>query len=205
MKKVSLFMIALFAFAAFLPLKTLACACCAEGGEYSISTVKPDLSKISMLAEMKFDGAAELFTTPAGFDDIKGLNSIKASYEASDSPDFFTLENVFAAKTWKLNFKTANGKTGTLNLPMPMQMLSFKADIHDTAEGSEVSLYKEWRFKGTVQSGNGFFTAGITKPTTYFLVLQGRGNNCDNAADFKYWRLEITGKNANYAFFGKLN
>lgn len=205
MKKVSLFMIALFALVAFLPLKALACACCAEPGEYNISTVKPDQYKLGLLGEMKFDEAAELYLNAGGFDDVKGLNSIKASYEANESTDFFSLGNVFAAKTWKFNFKTKDGKTGTLNLPLPAQMLSFKADIHDSAEGTEVMLYKEWRFKGTVQSGNGFFASGITKPTTYFLVLQGRGNNCDNAEDFNHWRLEITGKNANYAFFGKLN
>ena len=203
MKKLSCFIIALFVFVAFLPLDALACACCAEKGDYRISTVKPDTNTIGLLGEMKFDAATELYMSNGGFDDIKGLNSIKASYEAGDATDFFSLQNIFAAKTWKLNFKTKDGKTGTLNLPLPAQMLDFKADIHDS-EGSEVSLYKEWRFKGTVQSGNGFFTSGITKPTTYFLVLQGRGNRCDNASDFKHWRLEIIGKNADYAFMGKL-
>jgi hypothetical protein len=84
-------------------------------------------------------------------------------------------------------------------------MVSFKVDIHDKDEESGAPiLYKEWRFKGNVQSGTGFFKAGIVSPTTYFLVLQGRGNVCDNAEDFTYWRLEIEGKKANYAFMGKL-
>jgi hypothetical protein len=56
-----------------------------------------------------------------------------------------------------------------------------------------------------VQTGNGFFQSSIIKPTTYFLVLQGRGNNCDNAEDFTHWRLEITGRKADYAFFGELS
>lgn len=205
MKQTFTICLAIVALVFLFPSNAFACACCAEKGEYSISAVKPDQYKLELLSNVKFDVAAVMFTTAVGFDDIKGLNSIKASYEANDwtaTPDFFSLENIFAAKTWKFNFKTADGKKGTLNLPMPSQMISFKADIHDSQ--GEVSLYKEWRFKGTVQSGNGFFSASIVRPTTYFLVLQGRGNNCDNAEDFTHWRLEVTGKNANYAFFGKL-
>ncbi|MBS1792798.1 MAG: hypothetical protein JSS81_03030 [Acidobacteria bacterium] len=199
--------LAALALVSLFPSRALACACCAEKGEYYISTEKPDTYKLGLLEEMKFDDAAELYMNEAGFDGIKGLKSIEKDYDANDwtaTPDFFNLSGVFAAKTWKLNFKTKTGKTGTLVLPVPAQMLSFKADLHDTPEDTEVAVYKEWRFKGVVQSGNGFLGASIVKPTTYFLVLQGRGNNCDNAEDFKYWRLEITGRNAGYAFFGKL-
>lgn len=200
-------MIALFVLVAFLPLDALACACCAENGQYNISTETPDKARIAMVEEIKFSSAAELFLFSEF--DVKGLDSIKAEYEANDwatTPDFFSLDNVFAAKTWKLNFKTKGGKTGTLNLPMPKQMVRFAVDIHDgkTAGAGGPSLYKEWRFKGAVKSGNGFFASGIAPMTSYFLVLQGRGNNCDNAEDFKNWRLEINGKKADYAFFGKL-
>lgn len=208
MKKIPFFAAAIFAFVLLFTSESYACACCAEKGDYSISTLTPDKSKIELLTQMNFNGAAELYTNAAEFEAIKGLKSIQASYEAHNwetTPDFFTLENMFAAKRWKFNFTTADGKKGTLDLPLPAQMLSFKADIHDTPAGSEVNLYKEWRFKGTVGSGNGFFKSSILKPTTYFLVLQGRGNNCDNAEDFTHWRLEVTGKNADYAFFGKMN
>ena len=86
-------------------------------------------------------------------------------------------------------------------------MLTYKVDIHDdkTSAGGGPLLYKEWRFKGNVQTGKGFFQTGIVKPTTYFLVMQGRGNGCDNAEDFTHWRLEINGKKANYKLNGKLN
>ncbi len=207
MKLFLTFCLSIVALVSLFPSNAFACACCAEPGEYSISTEKPDDYKLGLLKEIKFNEAANLFMTEAGFDGIKGLSSIAKDYDSNDwvaSPDFFGLNNIFAAKTWKFNFKTKTGKNGTLVLPLPTQMLSFKADIHDTKEG-EVSLYKEWRFKGNVQSGNGFLSASIIPPTTYFLVLQGRGNNCDNAEDFTHWRLEITGKNSNYVFFGKLN
>ena len=197
-----------FAFVLLVPFDVFACACCAEPGEYRISMSKPSDYDLEQIGKMKFDDAAYLFMTEAGFDGIKGLKSIEKDYDSNSwtaNPEFFGLTNTFAAKTWKFNFKTATGKPGTLVLPMPTQMLAFQADIHDTPEGQMISLYKEWRFKGNVQSGNGFFAAGITRPTTYFLVLQGRGNNCANAEDFTHWRLEITGKNADYAFFGKLS
>lgn len=188
----------------------LACACCAEPGTYMIRTDKPDEYVIGLLGEMKFDDAANLYMTEAGFDGIKGLDNIAKDYDSQDwtaSPEFFGLTNSFAAKTWRFNFKTKTGKSGTLVLPMPVQMISFKADIHDseTSGGGGPLLYKEWRFKGNIQSGSGFFAPSILKPTTYFLVLQGRGNGCDNAEDFSHWRLEITGRKADYAFFGKLS
>lgn len=207
MKRFSFILVAFFAFAFFLQANVYACACCAETGEYSIRTAKPTEYELGLLGEMKFDDAAELFMTAGESDDFKGLKSIKKDYESINyAEDFFSLTSTFAAKTWKFNFKTKTGKTGTLVLPIPVQMLNFKADIHDEKQGGGGGplLYKEWRFKGNVQSGSGFFKAGIVSPTSYFLVLQGRGNNCDNAEDFTNWRLEITGKNADYAFFGKM-
>jgi hypothetical protein len=177
----------------------LACACCAERGEYAISTSKPDSINLNLLGEMKFGSDAVLYTDAAGLDDLKGL----AIDTASEDADQFDLVSTFTAKTWKFTVKTKGGKTGILTLPIPTQMVSFRADIHDTTEG-EVSLYKEMRYKGPVGGGTGIFKAGIVKPTTYFLVFQGRGNNCDNASDFTHWRLEITGSKADYAFYGKM-
>jgi hypothetical protein len=210
MKKLSLIVLALVACLALFSNDAYACACCAEEGEYHIWTGKPDKYNVDLLSEMKFQEAAYLYMNEAGFDVLKGLDSIRKVYESESwvaSPEYFSLINNFAGKTWKFNFKTKDGQKGTLTLPMPAQMVQFKVDIHDgeTSGGGGPLLYKEWRFKGVVQSGNGFFQAGIAQPTTYFLVLQGRGNGCDNAEDFTAWRLEIDGRKAKYAFFGKLN
>jgi hypothetical protein len=210
MKNFSFLFLLLFAFFVFSPPEIFACACCAERGEYSIRTTKPTEYELKLLNNMRFEKATEIFTTEAGFETIKGLPGIEKDLESLNYEgmlEFFNLESVFAAKTWRFNFKTKTGKTGTLVLPLPAQMLSFKADIHDgkVGGGGGPLLYKEWRFKGNVKSGSGFFKAGIVPPTSYFLVLQGRGNNCDNAEDFKNWRLEIDGKNADYAFFGKMS
>jgi hypothetical protein len=189
------------AFAAF-------CACCAESGHYSIRTGKPDKYNVDLLSEIKFDKDAYLYMNEGGFDVMKGLDPIAKIYESDSwtaSPEDFSLINNFAAKTWKFNF-TKSTLAGALTLPMPLQMVQYSVDIHDgkTIGAGGPLLYKEWRFKGAVQTGSGFFQAGIVKPTTYFLVLQGRGNGCDNAQDFTAWRLEIDGKKAKYAFFGQL-
>lgn len=195
----------IFAFAAEIS----ACACCAEPGTYSIWTGKPDDYELGILREIKFDEKALLYLTEADFEIIKGLDEIKKDFTNETwaaTAGEFGLTNSFAAKTWKLNLKTKSGKTGTLILPMPARMLTFKVDIHDgKSGGGGPLLYKEFRFKGVVQSGTGFFRAGIVKPTSYFLVFQGRGNGCDNASDFTYWHLEIDGKKAKYEFYGKLS
>jgi len=210
MKIYALTIIFLMTFGLIFPVSSFACACCAEPGAYSISTLKPSAYNVELLQKIKFDKAAFLFMTEAGFDGIKGLESIAKSYESKSwtaSPEYFSLSKIFSAKIWKFNFATKDGKNGNLALPMPVQMLNFKADIHDGKQigGGGPLLYKEWRFKGVVQTGNGFFQSSIIKPTSYFLVLQGRGNNCDNAEDFTHWRLEISGKKADYAFFGELS
>lgn len=208
MKKIlSAFFIAAAFFASAAEIS--ACACCAEPGTYSIWTGKPDGYYLEILQEIKFNENANLYLTEADFEIIKGLDEIKKDFNQESwtaAPGEFNLTNSFAAKTWKFNLKTKSGKTGTLTLPLPAQMLTFKVDIHDgkTISGGPL-LYKEFRFKGNVQSGNGFFRSGIVRPTTYFLVFQGRGNGCDNASDFTHWHLEISGRKAKYEFYGKLS
>lgn len=183
--------------AAFLifPSDTFACACCVEPGFYSIRTSKPESFQLDELSKIKF-ADANLFMTDAGEDIISGLNPIGENYSIS---------GVLQKNLWKFDFKDENGKTGALNLMKPVSMVEYMADLHDSKdEGLGVTVYKEWRFKYKVQNGTGIFQKGIAPATEYFLVLQGRGNGCTQAEDFTHWRLEITGKNANYAFFGKL-
>jgi hypothetical protein len=200
----------LFAVVALMSLanNAAACACCVEADTYMLYTGKPDAFILGLLGEMKFDTKTDLYMTEAGFDSIKGLVDVQKEME-SDKWVWGTpldLVNEFTNKSWKFTIKTPGGKTGTLVLPVPTQMVQYKVDIHDTKDtGLGVSLYKEFRFKGTVQSGTGVFRSGITKPTTYFLVFQGRGNGCDDYSNFTHWHLEIGGKKAQYEFNGKLS
>jgi len=209
MKSKLLLFTALLSISALFPADAFACACCAETGHYRIRTYKPEAFQLGILQEMKFDKTAELFLTEAEFESVKGLEAIQAEMSAPGwvaGSSAIGLTSVFAAKTWKLNFKTPKGKTGVLTLPIPIEMLDFSVDIHDGKNigGGGPLLYKEWRFKGSVQSGTGFLQAGIVKPTTYFLVFQGRGNGCDDVTNFTNWHLEINGAKAKYEFFGKL-
>jgi hypothetical protein len=175
-------------------IQVFACACCSEPGTYSISVKKPDSYELDQLKRIKF--ATTNIYMDAGFSDsVKGISPISENYTASC---------LFQSNTWKLNFKDDKGKSGMLSLPLPATMVDFKADIHDKPKDSgDPVLYKEWRFKYKVGQGTGIFQTGIAPATEYFLVLQGRGNNCTQAEDFTHWRLEITGKKANYAFFGE--
>ena len=199
----------LFAVVCLLALNgnALACACCAEEGTYSIWTGKIGESEIGILDSMKFDRKTRLFMTEAGFDSIKGLSEVEKEDEIAGGmwDGNFDLVNEFTNKTWKFTVKTPKGKTGVLTLPMPAQMVQFRVDTHDSEPGGlGPSLYKEFRFKGYVQNGTGIFRSSFIKPTTYFLVFQGRGNNCNDVSDFTHWHLEISGKKADYQFNGKL-
>lgn len=205
MKSYTLLFSLLLSIFILFPSDTFACACCAERGFYSIQTVKPDDYYLDILQKIQFAENTELYLGAGDFGSVRGLETL-INANSEFGLETFSLTDAFNAKTWRLNFKSKNGKTGTLVLPMPAQMLQFKADIHDNSDkGLGPVLYKEMRFKGNVQTGGGFFQSGIVKPTTYFLVFQGRGNACDNPEDYTNWRLEINGKKADYAFIGKLN
>lgn len=187
--------IALLSVFALFSSDALACACCAERGAYSISTKKPTSFELDELKRIQFK-TANLYMDAAGEENINGISSIGEDY---------SLSGLLQNNLWKFDFKDAAGKSGTLNLTKPISMVAFMADIHDGKAEGEVSLYKEWRFKYRVQSGTGIFQKGIAPATEYFLVLQGRGNMCTQAEDFTHWRLEVTGRRANYAFFGELS
>jgi len=186
-----------------------ACACCAEPGTYGIWTTKPDSYKLDILKQIEFSKHAELFMTEAGFDSIKGLSAIERDFDdptwIANGGDFDTV-NTFNGKGWTFTFKTPKGKSGSLRLPIPTQMVVFNVDIYDGSDhGNGPLLYKEFRFKGTVASGSGFLGGSIVRPTSYFLVFQGRGNGCDNVEDFNNWNLQINGAKARYQLFGKLS
>jgi len=198
MKLFILFFIAFTVISLAVPPNTFACACCAEPGAYSIRSKKPEKFELDELKKIQFRPGAYLFFTGEATENIVGISPIS---------DMYTLNVLFQDKTWKLKFRDGNGQVGMLNLISPTSMVSYMADIHDGRQGGAGGplLYKEWRFKYKVQTGTGIFQKGIAPATEYFLVLQGRGNNCTQAEDFTNWRLEITGKKASYAFYGDLS
>lgn len=179
------------------PCRVWACACCAHPGEYQIESVKPDEFQVSAIKRILFGTKADLWTGEADAEvAAKGL------VHPSDS---YSLTGSLVGNVWKLTFRNGDD-SGTLNLALPARMLRFAADIHGELAKpgySEPLLYKEWRFEGDV-NGTGVFKAGITAGTKYLLVFQGRGNSCDVAENFRHWQLKITGKKADYSFYGEL-
>ena len=196
MKLYSSVLFTLLTLLVFSPLNVFACACCADPGYYKISVRKPSNFELGELKKLSFSDA-KLYSTVAYPDDIKGLNPLGEKYDVSGEAN---------ASGWSFDFKDANGKYGTLKFKMPKKFVDYAVDTRGGEKGSAGStmLYKEWRFKYKVKSGTGIFQNGIKGKTQYFLVLQGRGNACATAEDFTDWRLEVIGKNANYAFYGKL-
>lgn len=179
-----------------LPGRVVACACCVEPGYYGIGFFKPSAYELGVMRRVRFGGTAHLYVGPAGLEaHAQGLANPTESYAVSGS---------LAGNVWRLGFRHGNS-SGTLSLPLPPTVWSHKADIHDGQPGAGGGplLYKEWRFEGQAQ-GTGVFRAGIGAPTGYLLVLQGRGNACDSAEDFRHWNLTISGKNADYRFHGQL-
>lgn len=174
--------------------RALACACCSNAGDYFISFGRPGAYELDLMKTMRFGGTAHLYLTE-GEGGAKGIAGAAETYSLSGS---------LVGGVWRLTFR-GGGKSGTLSLPLPPKMLSYKADTRDgrTSPGGGPLLYKEWRFEGQV-GGTGLFRPGTAAPAKYFLVLQGRGNGCDNAEDFKHWRLQVRGRNAEYAFYGEL-
>ncbi len=202
MNRKYLFRVAVTVFVAITAFSSniFACACCTEPGTYVLHTSKPSEYMIGLLKTVKFKSGGTLFQTDAGFDAVKGIAA--SEDEMASGLD---LVGSFLGSTWDFTLRTGNGKLGKLILPLPAKMVNYRVDQREGDDRPNGPLlYKELRFNGTVGSGSGIVKPGIVRPTSYFLVLQGRGNNCDDVRDFTHWRLEISGRRAQYAFFGEL-
>ena len=179
------------------PARALACACCSNAGDYRIGFAKPSDYELSIMRQVRFGGTAQLYLTEADMEE----SAVGLAHRAES----YALKGSLAGGVWRLEFRDGR-QTGTLSLPLPSKMSSYAADIRDgrTSPGGGPLLYKEWRFEGRA-AGTGLFRAGLAaSPAKYLLVLQGRGNGCQDAGDFTHWRLEINGRKAEYAFYGQL-
>lgn len=194
-RRLSYFALVIGAALLLTPVSALACACCASPGSYFSGPRNLDEYQFGEFQRMRFAKTASLYLTEAGLEeDANGIDQPKRNYSLTGS---------LMGKVLKLSFR-AGATTGVLELPLPATMWNHSADIHDRklSPGGGPLLYKEWRMEGDV-NGTGIFKAGISSPAKYTLVLQGRGNGCDNAEDFSNWRVEVRGEKARYAFHGK--
>lgn len=174
------------------PARALACACCAEPGTWYERTDRIDEYQWTEFNRLRFDAVANVYSE-AGEDAVKGIQN---------PADEYTLTLSKQARRWDLRYRDKQGRTGTLTLTIPATAVQFGVDMHDT-QGGETQLYKEVRLTGAL-TGTGIFKGGSTPQTKFRLILQGRGNNCMAAEDFKNWTLQIFGPRASYTFYGSL-
>lgn len=211
MQKAAIVVISFVILVSFRPGRPYYCACCADRGDHYTEQVKIDKEKLSLFQEMKMNKETDIYMNESEDDWFKGIKSIENAYNDWASTDtvtgnkFFSTQSAVNAKIWKFSFTTRNGKTGSLSLALPLKIESFGADLHEGDENSMVVLYKEYRIRGTVQSGTGFCSAGLSKPASYTLILQGKGNYCESPSTYTHWRLAVKGAAADYILMGTFN
>jgi hypothetical protein len=173
-----------------LPQAGFACACCADAGAWSQTSQPISSVEFNELNRLQFAPTAKRYLT-AG-EDNTGIDPNSIEY---------TLTLTKKQRKWIFLFKDERGKTGTISLTIPVQGTAFKTDLYDRTPGSNSTLlYKELRLEGKV-TGDRIFAKSITPDTKFRLILQGRGNNCTSAEDFKTWNLQIFGTRSNYSFY----
>lgn len=176
------------------------CACCAEPGTWFQETAKSDPEVLAIVGQLshKLDKTALLYLTAAGLEEVKGISRASETYTLRRIPPY--------TRDWRLEFTDQQGNRGTLTFTIPNTAVFFGTDPRDGQQRGAGGplLYKEWRFEGPV-SGTGIFKGGTTARTKFRFILQGRGNMCPAAEDFKSWVLQVEGQQANFAFSGVLN
>jgi hypothetical protein len=167
-----------------------ACACCANRGTWYEGSNKLSASETAEINRIRFTRIARTFLTEADSD-------LSATYVLSHSR---------RGRRWEFRFRDAHGKTSALSFLLSDTATSFRADLHDgrTTGGGGPLLYKELRFAGSMVP-TGIFTQPVGNGPRFRLVLQGRGNNCLRAEDFKNWTLQVSGNRISHSFYGSLS
>jgi hypothetical protein len=170
------------------------CACCASPGEWSLTQERVDDAMLTELGRVSLGARADLFMTEAGTDAVRGI---------ADPSESYALTHTQSRRRWTLRLRGDGGKTGTLSFDVPRTATRYAVDMREagSAGGAGPVLYKEWRLEGPL-AGTGVFRQGAGAGTRFRLILQGRGNNCPSAADFKSWTLQVYGARAEYSFYG---
>jgi hypothetical protein len=155
-----------------------ACACCAEPGTWYQTNARLRPDERAELTKLRF----------------KSARRMASGAEGRFAP--VPLKAKLSGHTWLWQLDQ-NGATLTLHVPAVATTLA--ADLHDGKQGGGGGplLYKELRLAGTMSS-----KSTILQGTRYRLVLQGRGNNCLNAADYRSWHLDILGGKRTYSLYG---
>jgi hypothetical protein len=178
-----------------LAARAVACACCAERGEWHQYPARVGDAEMTELERLRPGNRAFLVVGPAGLAGVRGIEAPARVY---------SLAVARRGRGWALALRDARGGSGTLAFRIPPSGVSYAADLGDGRKhrAGGPLLYKEWRLDGRV-FGTGVFARG-SAGARFRLVLQGRGNNCPNAADFRRWIIQVAGPRARYSLYGAL-
>jgi len=174
-----------------------ACACCSDPGMRFEATNDINEYEKDELGRIRFDDTAQLFTTPAFPEDIKGIVT------PSDKP--YRVRGITGPTPWTFELSDSEGKQGTIVFPLPRRLARFMVDPRDeeaTSAGGGPRLYKEWRLASTGDLSG--LVAENKKKAQATLILQGHGNGCTMAEDFTHWTLQVSGPDVRFTLLGKL-
>ena len=114
--------------------RAMMCACCADAGEWYQQAERITAEMRKEINRVKF---------------YEATNGMSGMEDAPFSDGKFELTRSNDAR-WQLKYSGAQGKNGSLSLPVPIRLVNFGADVRDGHQGGGGGplLYKEWRFEG---------------------------------------------------------
>lgn len=173
-----------------------ACACCSNTGQRLVDTKPIDDFAAGILADVKFEPAAHLYTGEADLETLGGITT--------KSTDFQLAVNKTSG-SWEFNFAD-NGGGGKLTFALPKTITRFEVDPRDPVPepGTGPVLYKEWRLTAPAV-GNGMFKGATGGDQRATLILHARGNSCTDASQFDAWTLVLHGSKSTNKLFGGLS
>jgi hypothetical protein len=165
----------------------LACACCAERGEYSIRTLKTVGFGTRRIERIQF-ATANLYTTAGYPEDIKGHQLARRK---------LFIERFAAKQFLEIHFKDRAGKTGNAELDQTRFRWSRIWLTLTTATRRAKSFYTKNGVSNIECRTAREFSRTASRPRpNIFLFCKAEAICARKPKTFKNWRLEITGKKA---------
>lgn len=181
--------------AAWTPATAQACACCAEPGMRIEGPHAIDEYTRGELARLRFGERARLQHGEVEFEAIRGIERPEADYGVAAS---------VTRSAITLTFTAADGRTGTITVPVGAHIHEFFVDTRGGDPDTETTLYKEWTLRGRAKTTGIFAPASKAGRPRVRLILHGSGNACTDADQFAHWTLEVSGTGADITLFGDL-
>lgn len=172
-----------------------ACACCSDEGDRTVGSQPYDDARRAEVERVRFAPAVKVW----GADFEPDLQVTGIALAAG-----YTMKAEWQGDALVFALTGEGGQAGTLALARPDKIALFEVDPRQPVEGGMgPTLYKEWKLTGTVEA-TGAFAAVAGKDQRLTLILQGSGNRCSGAEDFRAWTLVMEGPKGNFTLFGDL-